>query len=130
MAAPENRCVVLNARPVGVPGPEFFDVVSRAVPEPGDGEFLVRNLYLSVDPAMRGWVNDAPNYSPPVPVGEVMRAIAVGDVTDSRHPGYTPGDRVCGTFGWQRYAISDGANVMRKLGADEERPSLDRKSVV
>jgi len=124
MAAPENRCVVLNARPVGVPGPEFFDVVSRAVPEPGDGEFLVRNLYLSVDPAMRGWVNDAPNYSPPVPVGEVMRAIAVGDVTDSRHPGYTPGDRVCGTFGWQRYAISDGANVMRKLGADEERPSL------
>jgi len=124
MAAPENRCVVLNARPVGVPGPEFFDVVSRAVPEPGDGEFLVRNLYLSVDQAMRGWVNDAPNYSPPVPVGEVMRAIAVGDVTDSRHPGYTPGDRVCGTFGWQRYAISDGANVMRKLGADEERPSL------
>ena len=124
MAAPENRCVVLNARPVGVPGPEFFDVVSRAVPEPGDGEFLVRNLYLSVDPAMRGWVNDAPNYSPPVPVGEVMRAIAVGDVTDPRHPGYTPGDRVCGTFGWQRYAISDGANVMRKLGADEERPSL------
>ena len=124
MAAPENRCVVLNARPVGVPGPEFFDVVSRAVPEPGDGEFLVRNLYLSVDPAMRGWVNDAPNYSPPVPVGDVMRAIAVGEVTDSTHPDYAPGDRVCGTFGWQHYAVSDGTNVMRKLGAEEASPSL------
>lgn len=124
MAAPENRCVVLNARPVGVPGPGFFDVVSRAVPEPGDGEFLVRNLYLSVDPAMRGWVNDAPNYSPPVPVGDVMRAIAVGEVTDSKHPDYAPGDRVCGTFGWQHYAVSDGTNVMRKLGAEEASPSL------
>ena len=124
MAAPENRCVVLNARPVGVPGPEFFDVVSRAVPEPGDGEFLVRNLYLSVDPAMRGWVNDAPNYSPPVSVGEVMRAIAVGEVIGSRHPDYAPGDRVCGTFGWQHFTVSDGANVMRKLGVEEASPSL------
>ena len=124
MVSPENRCVVLNARPVGVPGPEFFDVVSRPTPEPGDGEFLVKNLYLLVDPAMRGWVNDAPNYSPPVPVGDVMRAIAVGEVIESRHSNYLPGDRVCGTFGWQHYAVSDGGNVMRKLGADETSTSL------
>ena len=95
-----NRCVILNAGPVGVPGQEYFDVVSRPVPEPADGEFLVRNRYLSVDPAMRGWVNDAPSYSLPVPIGSVMRAIAVGAVIDSRHTGYTTGDRVCGTFGW------------------------------
>lgn len=124
MSSSENRCVILNARPVGVPGPEFFDIVSRPLPKPADGEFLVRNLYLSVDPAMRGWVNDAPNYSPPVPVGDVMRAIAVGEVIESRHPDYTVGDRVCGTFGWQLYAVSDGEDVMRKLGADEARPSL------
>ena len=119
-----NRCVILNARPVGVPGQEYFDVVSSPVPELADGEFLVRNRYLSVDPAMRGWVNDAPNYSLPVPVGGVMRAIAVGEVIDSRHTGYTTGDQVCGTFGWQHYAVSDGENVMRKLNVDEENPSL------
>ena len=124
MTPSENRCVILNARPVGVPGPEFFDIVSRPLPQPENGEFLVRNLHLSVDPAMRGWVNDAPNYSPPVPVGDVMRAIAVGQVIESRHPDYAPGDRVCGTFGWQLYAVSDGENVMRKLGADEAKPSL------
>lgn len=115
----ENRCVVLNARPVGVPGPEFFDLETRPVPDLRDGEFLVRNAYLSVDPAMRGWVNDAPNYSPPVPVGDVMRAIAVGEVIDTRHPDYAIGDRVCGTFGWQQIAASDGDNVMRRLGAEE-----------
>ncbi|MEK9644499.1 MAG: NADP-dependent oxidoreductase [Alphaproteobacteria bacterium] len=111
----QNTCVILNARPVGVPGPEFFDVVDRPAEEPGDGEFLVRNLFVSVDPAMRGWVNDAPNYSPPVPVGDVMRAIAVGEVVESNHPDFTVGEKVTGTFGWQRYAVSKGANVMRKL---------------
>ena len=120
----ENRCVILNARPVGVPGVEFFDVVTRPLTAPLDGEFLVRNQFLSVDPAMRGWVNDTPNYSPPVPVGNVMRAIAVGEVIDSRHPGYSKGDRVCGTFGWQQFAVSDGENVMRKLDEEEKTPSL------
>lgn len=121
---PENQCVILNARPVGVPGPEFFDIETRAVPKPKDGEFLVRNAFLSVDPAMRGWVNDAPNYSPPVPVGDVMRAISVGEIIDSRHPDYQAGDRVSGTFGWQRFAVSDGGNVMRRLAPSES--SLSR----
>jgi len=123
MPGRENRCVLLKARPVGVPGPEFFDVVSRPVAVPQDGEFLVRNAYLSVDPAMRGWVNDAPNYSPPVPVGDVMRAIAVGEVIESRHTDYAVGDRLCGTFGWQHYAVSDGSNVMRRLSAAEASSS-------
>ena len=119
MSTRENRCVVLNARPTGVPGPEFFDIVSRPVARLEDGEFLVRNAYLSVDPAMRGWVNDAPNYSPPVPIGAVMRANAVGEVVESRHVDYPVGDTVSGTFGWQRFAVSDGGNVMRKVAAAE-----------
>jgi NADPH-dependent curcumin reductase CurA len=120
MSTRENRCVVLNARPTGVPGPEFFDIVTRPVARLEDGEFLVRNTYLSVDPAMRGWVNDAPNYSPPVPIGAVMRANAVGEVVESRHVDYPVGDTVSGTFGWQRFAVSDGGNVMRKVAPAEE----------
>lgn len=123
MTDPENRCVVLNARPVGVPGPEFFDVVTRPADPVGDGEFRVRNLYLSIDPAMRGWVNNAPNYSPPVPVGDVMRAFAVGEIVESNHPDYAIGDRVSGTFGWQRFAVSDGTDVMRKLTAADTSPA-------
>ena len=120
----ENSCVVLKARPVGVPGPEFFGLETRPVPELREGEFLVRNAFLSVDPAMRGWVNDAPNYLPPVPLGDVMRAFAVGEVVASKHSDYAEGARVSGLFGWQRYAVSDGANVMRKLADDEPSPSL------
>lgn len=106
-----NRRVVLAARPVGIPGPEHFRVQEAPRPEAGDGAFLLRNLYLSVDPAMRGWVNAAANYSEPVGVGEVMRAIAVGEVVESRHPGYAVGEIVCGLFGWQEFAVSDGQDV-------------------
>ena len=120
----ENRCVILNARPVVVPGPEFFTIESRPAETPGDGAFLIRNLFVSVDPAMRGWVNDAPNYSPPVPVGDVMRAIAVGEIVESRHPDYAAGELVSGIFGWQRFAVSDGTNVMRKLNGGDPSPSL------
>lgn len=115
-----NRCVVLNARPVGVPGPEFFDLETRSVPDLKDGEFLVRNDFLSVDPAMRSWVNDGPSYSKPVPVGGVMRAFAAGEVVATQHPDYAVGDRVTGAFGWQYFAVSDGTDVMRRLGAGEE----------
>ncbi len=120
----ENRCVLLNARPVGVPGPKFFELVDRPAGEPGEGEFLVKNLFVSVDPAMRGWVNDAANYSPPVPVGDVMRAIAVGEIVESKNREYAVGERVTGTFGWQRYAVSDGANVLRKLTDADPSPSM------
>ena len=80
MSTLKNRRVILAGRPKGVPGPEFFKLETADALEPGDGEFLIHNKFLSVDPAMRGWVNDAPNYSPPVPVGDVMRAFAVGEV--------------------------------------------------
>ena len=79
------------------------------MPEPDDGEFLVRNLYLSLDPAMRAWMTDVRSYIPPVEIGEVMRGACVGRVR--REPprrASTPGELVLGTFGWQDYAVSDG----------------------
>lgn len=123
MSGKENRRVILNARPKGVPGPEFFSLETVPAPEPGDGEFLIENKFLSVDPAMRGWVNDAPNYSPPVPVGDVMRALAVGEIIESNNPDFTVGEIVSGLFGWQRYAISSGGNVMTRMTGIDQSPS-------
>ncbi len=82
------------------------------MPEAGDGEFLVRNRFLSVDPAMRGWVSAVANYSEPVAIGEVMRSFAAGEVVRSNHPDYASGDLLCGLFGWTENAVSDGGNVL------------------
>ena len=113
-----NRRVILRSRPVGVPQADHFGFDELPVPELGDGEFLIANRFLSVDPAMRGWVNDVPNYSPPVSVGDVMRSFAAGEVILSRHPDWKEGDLVAGMFGWQRYAVSNGSNFTRRV---EER---------
>ncbi|MBT4907624.1 MAG: NADP-dependent oxidoreductase [Rhodospirillaceae bacterium] len=110
-----NRRVLLSSRPKGVPEADHFTVEDADVPEIADGEFLVKTEYWSVDPAMRGWVNDAPNYLPPVEIGAVMRSFAVGTVVASRHADYAEGEVVSGMFGWQRYAVSDGSNVDRKV---------------
>jgi NADPH-dependent curcumin reductase len=107
--------VVLASRPVGVPQAAHFALEEAPVPGLGEGQFLVANRFLSVDPAMRGWVNDVPNYSPPVPVGDVMRSFAVGEVVASRNPAWKEGDRVAGLFGWQRFAVSDGSDVTRRV---------------
>ena len=77
----------------------------------GPGSFVVETSHLSIDPAMRGWMNAGPSYVPPVEVGEVMRAGAVGRVTASEHPGFAEGDYVYGAFGVQEYALSDGQGV-------------------
>lgn len=124
MPQPENRRVILNARPVGVPGPEFFHIDTAPVGELSSGEFLVHNKFLSVDPAMRGWVNDAPNYLPPVPIGDVMRAFGIGEIVKSEHPDFVVGEIVSGLFGWQRYAISDGSDVVMKIPNSDLSPSL------
>ena len=99
-----NRQVLLATRPAGIPDAEHFKVVESPVPEPGDGQVLIRNLYLSVEPAMRGWVSAVANYSEPVAIGAVMRSLAAGRVESSRHPDYRPGELVTGWFGWQDYA--------------------------
>ena len=78
-----NTRLILARRPKGVPNSEHFTIEDETVPEIGDSQFLVRCAYWSVDPAMRGWVNDAPNSLPPVAIGDVMRSFAVGEVVES-----------------------------------------------
>ena len=103
----------LAARPVGLPKPSDWEYVEAPAPEPEDGQFRVELHYLSLDPAMRGWMNEARSYVPPVGIGEVMRAGGVGRVTDSHHPDYRTGEFVSGMFGVQRYALADGRGVNR-----------------
>jgi NADPH-dependent curcumin reductase CurA len=119
-----NRQVVLKSRPVGIPQAAHFEVTSRGLRELREGELLVRNEFLSVDPAMRGWVNAVANYSDPVAIGEVMRSFAAGRVLASRHPRYAEGDRVMGMLGWQEYAITDGRLIRRKVAEDDLPLSL------
>jgi NADPH-dependent curcumin reductase CurA len=103
----------LAARPVGLPKPSDWDIVEEPAPEPGEGQVRVQVEYISVDPAMRSWMNAGRSYVPPVEIGEVMRAAGIGRVTDSRHPDYDVGDHVYGVFGVQRYAVSDGSGLTR-----------------
>lgn len=110
-----HRQVVLASRPLGIPQAEHFEVVTRDLPALQAGQFLVRNQFLSVEPAMRGWVNAAANYADPVGIGEVMRSFAAGRVVASRHPAYPEGDAVMGMLGWQEYAVSDGTGIRRKV---------------
>jgi len=107
-----HRRILLKARPEGMAGPEHFELAEAPVPEPKDGEILVRNQYISLDPAMRGWLNDVRSYIPPVGIGEVMRAGAVGEVVASKHDKFPVGAHVYGTFGVQEYAVSDGKGVV------------------
>jgi len=110
-----NRQIILVSRPLGIPQAEHFQQITSAVPELRVGEFLVRNEYLSVEPAMRGWVNAVANYSSPVGIGEVMRSFSAGQVIASRHPDYDEGDNVMGMLGWQEYAVTDGRTIRRKV---------------
>jgi NADPH-dependent curcumin reductase len=107
----KNRQFKLKQRPVGMVKREDFEFAEGAVPEPGEGEFLVRNAYLSLDPAMRGWMNEGKSYIPPVALGEVMRAGAVGEIVKSNHPKFAVGQHVVGMFGVQDYAVSNGKGV-------------------
>lgn len=103
-----NRQFRLAARPVGMATRSDWDLVEDLVPEPKTGELLVKVLYISLDPAMRGWMNEGRSYVPPVQIGEVMRALGAGRVLQSNHPDYKAGDHVVGLFGVQEYAVSDG----------------------
>jgi hypothetical protein len=103
----------LAARPVGLPKASDWSYVEEPAREPAAGEFLVRVEYLSVDPAMRAWMNAVRSYVPPVEIGEVMRAAGIGRVVASHHPDYKVGEHLYGTFGVQRYAVSNGKGVWR-----------------
>ncbi len=100
-----NRQWLLAKRPHGMVGAENFEYVETPIPEPGDGEVLVRNLFFSFDPTQRGWMEDRESYLPPVQLGEPMRAGSIGQVAASNHPDYAVGDIVQTTGGWQDFVV-------------------------
>jgi NADPH-dependent curcumin reductase CurA len=108
-----NRQFRLAARPVGMPKRDDWSFIEEPARQPSEGEVLVEVLYLSLDPAMRGWMNEGKSYIPPVQIGEVMRAGGVGRVVESRHSGFAPGDHVHGSLGIQEYATLNGATLTK-----------------
>ena len=111
MTTKANRQWRLAARPVGRLKDSDFQFTEEPAPTPRDGEVLVRNLYISLDPTNRGWVNETASYLPPVQIGDVMRGSTIGIVEQSRHPKFSEGAYVQGLLGWQDYAVSDGAGL-------------------
>ncbi|ATW51346.1 NADP-dependent oxidoreductase [Streptomyces xantholiticus] len=108
-----NRQIRLAARPVGDVKAEDWEHVSAPAEAPGPGQFAGRTLVISLDPAMRGWLDDRPSYLPPVGLGDVMRAGSVIEVTASNHPDFRPGDHVVGAFGVQENVVSDGKGALK-----------------
>ena len=117
-----NRQIVLAERPKGQPDENTLKLQTTDVPAPGEGEMLVRTVYLSLDPYMRGRMNEGKSYAQPVAIGEVMTAQVVGQIVTSKLEGFEEGDFVLSGSGWQDYAISDGTQVMN-LGKSPEKPS-------
>jgi NADPH-dependent curcumin reductase CurA len=113
-----NRRIALAARPTEGVRENLFRLEEVPRQEPGEGEILIRVIYLSLDPAMRGWISEAPNYRDPVPIGALMPGFTVGEVVVSHHPDFRPGDLVLGRQGWQEWALSDGSDVDRKIAPD------------
>ncbi len=103
-----NKKVILNKRPTGVPDADTWKLIESEVPAPSEDQILVEQYYISMDPAMRGWLNDVKSYLPPVQIGEVMRAGSVGKVIQSKNQKYQVGDYVYGTGGVQQYVVSKG----------------------
>lgn len=121
-SASTNRRIVLAARPHGEPADTDFRLETGEVPQPGPGQVLLRTVYLSLDPYMRGRMSDAPSYAEPVQIGEPMVGGTVTRVHASNNPQFPVGEWVLAQTGWQDYAVSDGAGLLR-LGAHPENPS-------
>jgi len=103
-----NKQIILAKRPVGLPDADTWQLKEAPIPDIQDGQILVKQQYISLDPAMRGWISDRKSYIPPVPVGDVMRAGAVGQVVESKHSEFEKGSHVMGWGGVQQYAVTDG----------------------
>jgi len=116
-----NRRILLASRPQGPLSPENFKLEQAPLAALAEGQFRVRNLYLSIDPYMRGRMNDAKSYAEPLAIGDVMVGGTVGEVVESKHRAFAVGDKVTGMFGWQDYGSSDGTGV-RKI--DDSRVPL------
>jgi NADPH-dependent curcumin reductase CurA len=113
----QNQQIVLASRPAGEPTVDNFRLVETSVPALADGQVLVRHHYLSLDPYMRGRMNDGKSYAQPQPLDAVMIGGTVGEVVESRHPGFAAGDRVVGMGGWQQYSVVDATQLgmLRKV---------------
>ncbi|MEG5692945.1 NADP-dependent oxidoreductase [Enterobacter quasihormaechei] len=118
----QNRRWVLASRPHGAPVADNFRLEEQPIPTPAEGQVLLRTVWLSLDPYMRGRMSDAPSYSPPVEIGAVMVGGTVSRVETSRHPDFKEGEWVLGYSGWQDYELSDGKGLV-KLGENPSRPS-------
>ena len=108
-----NRVVRLKSRPVGMVKRDDFEIVDEPAPDAGEGEFRIKVAYVSLDPAMRGWISPGKSYVRPVEIGAVMRAFAAGVVDQSNHPDYKVGDAVAGMFGVAHYAVSKGERCFK-----------------
>lgn len=117
-----NRQILLASRPFGAPSHDNFTLAQTAKPSPKQGEVLLRTVYLSLDPYMRGRMNDAKSYADPVALNEVMVGGTVCRVEESKHADYQQGDWVVSFGGWQDYSISNGVDLL-KLGNDISNPS-------
>ena len=120
---PINHRIVLNSRPVGAPTPENFRIEEAPIAAPATGEVLLRTLYLSLDPYMRGRMSDGPSYAAPVALGEAMVGSTVSRVESSNHPDFKPGDLVLGQSGWQSLALANDKDL-NKLDTAMTQPSL------
>jgi NADPH-dependent curcumin reductase CurA len=119
-----NRQLVLASRPQGAPTADNFRLEQHPIPEAAEGEVLLRTVYLSLDPYMRGRMSDAPSYAAPVQINEVMTGGAVSKVVASRHPDFQEGDWVLGTTGWQDYSVMPGDKVQKLADHIADHPSL------
>lgn len=109
----KNTQVKLIARPVGAPTADCWEIIETETPELAENQILVQNQYLSIDPAMRGWMNEGKSYIRPVKIGEVMRALAAGVVVESKHDDFKAGDFVTAGTGVQEYAVLDGKEAVK-----------------
>jgi NADPH-dependent curcumin reductase CurA len=108
-----NKQFLLVSRPSGEPTHDNFKLVDAPVPEPADGQVLVRHTWLSLDPYMRGRMSDAKSYAAPQPLNQVMIGGTAGEVVSSKHPGFKPGDQVVGMGGWQQYSVADARSIRK-----------------
>jgi NADPH-dependent curcumin reductase len=118
------RAVVLASRPTGIAQSENFAIIERENPALERGQLRIANRFLSVEPAMRGWIADPGNYSEPVAIGAVMRSLVAGQVLESRADGFAAGEWVLGWFGWQEEAVVPASTVIRKISETGLSPSL------
>ena len=109
----ENKQWILKKRPQGKPTTDTWDLKTSKIVEPNDGEVLLEHLYISIDPAMRGWMNAGKSYIEPVEIGDVMRAGMVGKILESKHDGFKKGDYVSGWGGVQQFSVSDGSKLQK-----------------